>query len=47
MNDAIETALALPQEEQVSRMKKMVDAVDEFTVTDWADEQLQSLETVD
>ena len=47
MDDAIETALALPQEEQMARMKKMVDAVDDFTVTDWANEQLQSLESMD
>ena len=47
MDDAIETALALPQEDQMARMKTMVDAVDEFTVTDWANEQLQSLESMD
>ena len=47
MDDAIETALALPQEDQMARMKNMVDAVDEFTVTDWANEQLQSLESMD
>ena len=46
MDRAIESALELPQNEQIERINKMVSAVEEFTVDDWAKEQMQSLETM-
>ena len=46
MDQAIESALELTQNEQIERINKMVSAVEEFTVDDWAKEQMQSLETM-
>ncbi|RPF84101.1 MAG: trehalose-6-phosphate synthase, partial [Synechococcus sp. TMED20] len=40
MDDAIESALAMSEEEQRERMGRMTDAVERYTVKDWADEQL-------
>ena len=40
MDDAIESALSMSEEEQRERMGRMTDAVERYTVKDWADEQL-------
>ena len=44
MDQAIESALEMPEDEQIIRISKMVSAVEDFTVSDWANEQMQSLE---
>ena len=36
----IESALAMSEEEQRERMGRMTDAVERYTVKDWAEEQL-------
>lgn len=40
MDVAIESALAMDEEEQRERMSKMSEAVENYTVKDWAEEQL-------
>jgi len=40
MDEAIETALAMPEQEQRHRMETMTSAVEGYTVKDWAEEQL-------
>lgn len=47
MDQAIESALEMPRQEQIQRIEKMVNAVEEFTVADWANEQMNALATVD
>ncbi|WP_115015021.1 glucosylglycerol-phosphate synthase [Synechococcus sp. UW140] len=44
MDDAIELALEMPENEQKRRMRTMTAAVEAFTVQDWAEEQMGSLE---
>ena len=43
MDEAIESALEMPEEEQRDRMERMSGAVEAYTVRDWADEQLSGL----
>ena len=45
MDAAIDAAIDMPTSEQVERMEKMSSAVEAFTVSDWADEQIGALET--
>ena len=40
MDEAIEAALAMPEDEQRQRMETMSAAVEAYTVQDWAEEQL-------
>ena len=40
MDEAIEQALAMDPDEQRERMLRMTNAVEAYTVKDWADEQL-------
>lgn len=44
MDEAIDHALAMPEQEQRSRMQTMSAAVDAFTVSDWAEEQIGALQ---
>jgi glucosylglycerol-phosphate synthase len=44
MDEAIEQALEMPLEEQKRRMRTMANAVESFTVQDWAEEQMGGLE---
>ena len=46
MDEAIESALAMPEAEQRRRMERMTDAVESYTVRDWADEQLSGFPEV-
>lgn len=43
MDDAIDIALSMPPDEQTLRMEKMTLAVESFTVSDWAHEQLGTM----
>jgi len=43
MDEAIDQALAMPSAEQQQRMRKMSAAVEAFTVSDWAEEQMGAL----
>lgn len=43
MDEAIDIALSMPPEEQILRMEKMTSAVESFTVSDWAEEQLGAM----
>ena len=43
MDKAIEIALAMPEDEQRLRMSKMCGAVENYTVKDWAEEQMAVL----
>ena len=43
MDDAIESALEMDEDEQRDRMSRMTDAVESYTVRDWADEQMSGL----
>ncbi len=43
MDEAIEEAIEMSPVEQVQRMKSMTKAVEEYTVKDWANEQMESL----
>ena len=45
MDTAIDAAIDMPESEQIQRMEKMSSAVEAFTVSDWADEQMAALET--
>ena len=40
MDEAIEAALEMPEDEQRHRMETMTAAVEAYTVKDWAEEQL-------
>ena len=44
MDEAIETALAMPQAQQLDRMASMVRAVETLSVDFWAEEQLQAIQ---
>jgi glucosylglycerol-phosphate synthase len=44
MDEAIETALAMPPDQQRSRMASMVEAVEKLSVENWAGEQLQAIQ---
>jgi glucosylglycerol-phosphate synthase len=44
MDEAIETALAMPPDQQRSRMASMVEAVEKLSVENWASEQLQAIQ---
>ena len=43
MDEAIESALEMDEDEQRDRMSRMTDAVESYTVRDWADEQISGL----
>ena len=43
MDEAIESAIEMPEDEQRQRMEHMSGAVEAYTVRDWADEQLAGL----
>ena len=43
MDEAIESALEMDEDEQRDRMSRMTDAVESYTVSDWADEQISGL----
>ena len=45
MDEAIELALSMPENEQKRRMRTMTTAVESFTVQDWAEEQMGSLDS--
>jgi glucosylglycerol-phosphate synthase len=47
MDQAIDMAIDMPESEQLERMEKMSSAVEAFTVSDWADEQMSALEIQD
>ena len=47
MDNAIDAAIDMPNSEQLERMARMSLAVETFTVSDWAAEQMNSLETPD
>ena len=44
MDEAIEEAITMSKDEQKQRMKSMSDAVEAYTVSDWAEDQLTGLE---
>ena len=44
MDEAIEAALAMPAEQQISRMASMVQAVERLSVDHWAHEQLRAIQ---
>ena len=44
MDEAIEEAIQMPKSEQLLRMKSMTQAVESYTVKDWAEEQMSGLE---
>lgn len=44
MDDAILEAINMPKEEQIKRMKAMTEAVEKYTVSDWAEEQISHLD---
>ena len=46
MDQAISTALEMPEEEQRERMESMTQAVEEFTVRHWAEQQLGTLRAI-
>ena len=43
MDEAIESALEMDEDEQRDRMSRMTDAVENYTVSDWAEEQMSGL----
>tara|TARA_B000000532_G_scaffold207985_1_gene176348 strand:- start:465 stop:1181 length:717 start_codon:yes stop_codon:yes gene_type:complete len=45
MDNAIDAAIDMPSSEQLERMARMSSAVETFTVSDWAAEQMDALET--
>ena len=47
MDNAIDAAIDMPNSEQLERMARMSSAVETFTVSDWAAEQMNSLVTPD
>jgi glucosylglycerol-phosphate synthase len=46
MDNAILTALTMPKDEQVRRMASMSEAVEEFTVQHWAEQELGALRAI-
>ena len=44
MDEAIEGALAMSEDEQRDRMGLMTTAVERYTVKDWAEEQMNGLQ---
>ena len=44
MDEAIERALEMPQDEQIKSMTRRSSAVESFTVSDWVSEQMDALE---
>ncbi len=44
MDEAIEEAISMKEEEQILRMKSMTSAVESYTVKNWADDQIKYLE---
>ena len=44
MDEAIEEALAMPADQQLTRMESMVNAVEHLNVDNWADEQLKAIQ---
>jgi glucosylglycerol-phosphate synthase len=44
MDEAIEAALAMPADQQSSRMASMVQAVERLSVDNWAEEQLRAIQ---
>ena len=44
MDEAIERALEMSEDEQLKRMSRMSSAVESFTVSDWVSEQMDALE---
>ena len=44
MDEAIEEALAMPADQQLTRMQSMVNAVEHLSVDNWADEQLRAIQ---
>ena len=47
MDEAIEAALAMPAEQQLSRMASMVQAVERLSVDNWAEEQLRAIQPLE
>jgi glucosylglycerol-phosphate synthase len=45
MDESIEAALEMSEQEQHRRMESMVQAVDRLSVGNWAEEQLQAIQT--
>ena len=43
-DEAIEEAIAMEKDEQSQRMELMTTAVESYTVSDWAKEQIEALE---
>ncbi len=46
MDDAIKEALLMKESEQIDRMKLMTNAVEKYTLDDWAEEQMMGLDTI-
>ena len=44
MDESFREAISMPQEEQLKRMEIMTSAVESYTVKDWAEEQIKSLD---
>ena len=44
MDEAIDQAIEMKETEQIERMKSMSEAVDAYTVKDWAEDQISSLD---
>ena len=44
MDEAIEEAIMMNQQEQIERMETMINAVESYTVKDWAEEQISAVE---
>ena len=44
MDEALEEALAMPADQQLTRMESMVNAVEHLSVDNWADEQLKAIQ---
>ena len=44
MDEALEEALAMPADQQLTRMESMVNAVEHLNVDNWADEQLKAIQ---
>ena len=44
MDESFREAISMPQEEQLKRMEMMTSAVESYTVNDWAEEQIKSLD---
>ena len=44
MDASIHEAISMPLEEQLERMERMTSAVESYTVQDWAEEQIKSID---